>query len=255
MSMDGASAAPRLLRLQARWRLLSPPSLPSTSRDHTLRRVSAPVLSAKPRGGSCSVTGVIVERSAETGPAFDRTDRCGVVARRHNRADDPTSDPLVVALGHGMNHELADQVPQVTLAEDDERIQAFGPNRFHEALRMWIAVWTLRWESGRTSRASAAPLPSRKRTRSSRPCASCLRSRTERSTPPRLGGGCRCCLSRAWPIAPSWCCASRGRDPWVSAHPLATARERVRCTSWHRSPPASTKTPQTKRTTRPRSRR
>jgi hypothetical protein len=154
-----------------------------------------------------------------------------------------------------MNHELADQVPQVTLAEDDERIQAFGPNRFHEALRMWIAVWTLRWESGRTSRASAAPLPSRKRTRSSRPCASCLRSRTERSTPPRLGGGCRCCLSRAWPIAPSWCCASRGRDPWVSAHPLATARERVRCTSWHRSPPASTKTPQTKRTTRPRSRR
>jgi hypothetical protein len=43
-----------------------------------------------------------------------------------------------------MNKELADQVPQVTLAEDDELIQAFGPNRFHEALRMWIAVWTLR---------------------------------------------------------------------------------------------------------------
>lgn len=35
-------------------------------------------------------------------------------------------------------------VPQVTLAEDDELIQTFGPDRFHEALRTWIAVWTLR---------------------------------------------------------------------------------------------------------------
>jgi hypothetical protein len=29
---------------------------------------------------------------------------------------------LVVALGHVMNQELADEVPQMTLAEDDELI-------------------------------------------------------------------------------------------------------------------------------------
>jgi hypothetical protein len=34
-----------------------------------------------------------------------------------------------------MNQELADEVPQVTLAENDELIQTFGPDRFHEALR------------------------------------------------------------------------------------------------------------------------
>ena len=36
------------------------------------------------------------------------------------------------------------KVSQVPLAEDDEVIEAFGPDGLHEALRVWVAVRALR---------------------------------------------------------------------------------------------------------------
>lgn len=59
--------------------------------------------------GSCSVTGIVAECSAKTGPAFDATDRCVVVGWRQSRADELTSDPLVVTLRR--RHPIAGRLP------------------------------------------------------------------------------------------------------------------------------------------------
>jgi hypothetical protein len=80
----------------------------------------------KPPRESCSLAAVVVEQSAETRPASDRAERRVVVARRCPRPDDLAADPLVVALGQVVPREFAEQVPQVTLAENDEVVQALG---------------------------------------------------------------------------------------------------------------------------------
>ena len=86
---------------------------------------------------------VVVEQSTETRPASDRIERRVVVARRCLRSDDLAANPLVVALGQVVGHEVLDHVPQVTLAEDDEVVQTLGTDRFHKPLRVRIAVRAL----------------------------------------------------------------------------------------------------------------
>src|SRR5580658_421507 len=93
---------------------------------------------------SCSLAAVVVEQSAETRPASDGAERRVVVARRCPRPDDLAADPLVVALGQVVPHELAEQVPQVTLAENDEVVLALGSDGFHETFRARVAIRTLR---------------------------------------------------------------------------------------------------------------
>jgi hypothetical protein len=41
-------------------------------------------------------------------------------------------------------HELPDDVPQVTFAEEDEVVQALVLERLHEPLRVRVAIWALR---------------------------------------------------------------------------------------------------------------
>jgi hypothetical protein len=121
---------------------------------------STPQCSKNRLRASCSLAGVVVEESAETRPAFDRVERRVVVVGQCLRPDDLAADPLVGALGQVVLQELLDQVPQVTLAENDEVVQALGPDRFYEALRVRVAVWDFAPESERTSRRLSPGAPS-----------------------------------------------------------------------------------------------
>jgi hypothetical protein len=54
------------------------------------------------------------------------------------------TDALVEPLGHIVLNEFLDQVAQMSLAEDDEVIETLVLDGFYKALRVWIAIWTLR---------------------------------------------------------------------------------------------------------------
>ncbi len=57
--------------------------------------------------------------------------------------EDSAIHALMVTFEMIMDNELADQLPEVPLTEDDEVVETLGPYRLHESLRMWIAAWTL----------------------------------------------------------------------------------------------------------------
>jgi hypothetical protein len=97
-----------------------------------------PVVSERLSRTSCSLAAVVVEQSAETRPASDLGGNRVVVAWRCLRPDDLAADPLVGALGQVVLQELLDQVPQVTLAENDEVVQTLGSDRLYETLRVRV---------------------------------------------------------------------------------------------------------------------
>jgi hypothetical protein len=50
------------------------------------------------------------------------------------------TDALVEPLSHIVLNEFLDQVTQMSLAEDDEVIEALVLDGFYKALRVWIAI-------------------------------------------------------------------------------------------------------------------
>src|SRR5450759_4723196 len=60
--------------------------------------------------------------------------------------DELAADALMESLGQVVRHELVHHVPQVSLAEEDEFVQALVLDRLHEPLGVRIAVRTARWE-------------------------------------------------------------------------------------------------------------
>ena len=95
------------------------------------------------RRGSCGLPMVIVQQSAEARPTGDLA-ICPVVICWTDVPDELATDALVKPLGHVVLDEFLDQVAQMSLAEDDEVIETLVLDGFYKALRVWIAIWTLR---------------------------------------------------------------------------------------------------------------
>ena len=55
-----------------------------------------------------------------------------------------TTQPLVKPLSVIVRTELAKQMPEVTLAEDEEVVETVGPDGPHEAFGVRSAVWAAR---------------------------------------------------------------------------------------------------------------
>ena len=96
------------------------------------------------RRGSCGLPTVVVQHPAEARATGDLA-ICPVVIRRSNLlSDELATDALVEPLSHIVLNEFLDQVTQMSLAEDDEVIETLVLDGFYKALRVWIAIWTLR---------------------------------------------------------------------------------------------------------------
>ena len=92
------------------------------------------------RRGSCGVPIVVVQHPAQARATGDLA-ICPVVIRRSDLlSDELATDALVEPLGHIVLNEFLDQVAQMSLAEDDEVIEALVLDGFYKALRVWIAI-------------------------------------------------------------------------------------------------------------------
>lgn len=127
----------------------------------------------------------IVEQSAETRPTLNGASAPVVVARRGRRPDELATEPLVVATGEMVVDERSDQLAQVPLAEDDELVEAFGPDGPHEALSVRPAVRTMCWD-GHALHSSGFE-PSSAKTRSPEVWSSVVVARKPSHGSPRLG--------------------------------------------------------------------
>jgi hypothetical protein len=106
-------------------------------RIYALTTPWCPNIHRRPSSGLAEVE---VEQSAEARATAD-DGRGGIVVRGcSRRSDQPAAEPLMVAFGVVVFDELAEQVPQVSLAEDDEVVEALGADGPHEPLRIRIAV-------------------------------------------------------------------------------------------------------------------
>ncbi len=72
---------------------------------------------------------VVLQQPAESRPAPDLTGHRVVVAGRHRGHDDLAAQSLMVAFRVVVRDELAQQVPQMALAEDQELVEALVPDR------------------------------------------------------------------------------------------------------------------------------
>jgi hypothetical protein len=88
-----------------------------------------------------------VEQSAEARPAANRTCNRVVILRYLSRGDQLPSKTLMKALDKIMRNKLAEEVSQVTLAEDHEVLETLGANCSHESFRVRTAVQTACWNS------------------------------------------------------------------------------------------------------------
>ena len=84
-----------------------------------------------------------VEKSAEARATGDLA-VSPVVIRRAEVPDQLATEPLMKALPMIVGHQFLDDVPEMSLAEEDEVIQALVPDGFHKPLRMRGAVWASR---------------------------------------------------------------------------------------------------------------
>ena len=82
---------------------------------------------------------VIVQQSPEARPTGDLA-ICPVVIRRTDVPDELATDALVKPLGHVVLDEFLDQVAQMSLAENDEVIQALVLDGFDKSFRVGIGV-------------------------------------------------------------------------------------------------------------------
>ena len=69
-------------------------------------------------------------------PTLDRASDPAVVARQHRRSGELTAQPLVKAFSVTMRAKLAKQISEAAFPADHELVEAFGPYRLHESLRV-----------------------------------------------------------------------------------------------------------------------
>ena len=82
-----------------------------------------------------------VEHCAQSGPTFYGTRRSAIVARRHCRTDELTTEPLVKPFFIVMCAELPKQDAKVSLSENDEMIETLGANGPHESFSVGVGTY------------------------------------------------------------------------------------------------------------------
>src|SRR5450759_696170 len=105
-----------------------------------------PVVSGK--SSPCPMRLLDGSSSGSRRAASDERSPCRYRCRswRELSPDDLAADALMESLGQVVRHELLHHVPQVSLAEEDEFVQALVLDRLHEPLGVRIAVRTARWD-------------------------------------------------------------------------------------------------------------